>query len=193
VSSYPALRYYILLEGATASLDDDLLIEVKESRDGIAVATPATLPSFAWNSNGERVATAQRLAQGTLAGDAMLGWAAMGPQSYRVVSRSGYQRGLNADDVAALAAKGADGEAAVLHLATTMGRLLARAHGQSPTARGTLGAAVIAPLLHDRDIEFADEVATFVAAYAPRSRQDYRDAVALDLMQCTTGSFGVTQ
>lgn len=193
VSSYPALRYYVLLEGATASLDDDLLIEVKESRDGIAVATPATLPSFAWNSNGERVATAQRLAQGTLAGDAMLGWAAMGPQSYRVVSRSGYQRGLNADDVAALAAKGADGKAAVLHLATTMGRLLARAHGQSPTASGALGAAVIAPLLHDRDIEFADEVATFVAAYAPRSRQDYRDAVALDLMQCTTGSFGVTQ
>ncbi|HPH65441.1 MAG TPA: DUF2252 family protein [Kofleriaceae bacterium] len=192
VSSYPALRYYVLLEGATASLDDDLLIEVRESRDGIAVVTPATLPSFGWNSNGERVATAQRQAQGELAGDPMLGWAALGPQSYRVVSRTGYQRGLNFDDVA-VAAKGTDGRAAVLQLATTMGRLLARAHGQSLTASGAVGATVIAPLLRGREMEFADEVAAFVAAYAPRSRQDYRDAVELDLMQCTTGSFGVTQ
>ena len=190
VGSYPALRYYVLLEGSTAALDDDLLAEIKESRDGIFVAQPTTFTPLPWHSNGERVATGQRQAHGYPNGDTLLGWAQLGPQSYRVVSRSGYQRGLSASDLAALLDKGATGRAQIIRVANVMGQLLARAHGQAPTAAGVRGHTVIAPLLMGHAADFGDELAAFVAAYAPRARQDFFDASSSDFTECVMSAKG---
>ena len=190
VASYPALRYYVLLEGPTAALDDDLVVEIKESRDGIFVAQPTTFHPLPWQSNGERVATGQRLAQGYPNGDPLLGWAQLGPQSYRVVSRTGFQRGLNASDIADLLEKGATGRTQLLRVANLMGQVLARAHGQAPTAAGVPGYMAVAPLLIGHAADFGDEVAAFVAAYAPRSRQDFLDASSNELTECAMRAKG---
>ncbi len=190
VASYPALRYYVLMEGPSAALDDDLLAEIKESRDGIFVAQPTTFHPLPWQSNGERVATGQREVQGYPNGDPLLGWAQLGPQSYRVVSRTGYQRGLNASDIFDMLEKGAAGRTQLIRVANLMGQALARAHGQALTAAGVRGHVVIAPLLKGQAVGFGDEVAAFVAAYAPRARQDFFDASSNQLTDCVMSAKG---
>ncbi len=139
VASYPAPRYYALLAGASDRLDDDLLIELKE-----AVA-PAGMPSAPAAvalglAEGDRTVVAERALAASPDDDVLLGGATVGPRSYRVRSRSGYERGVDLDDLA--------GDAAGLEeLAAVAGRALARAHGRAPTVDGTPAAAVIAPRL----------------------------------------------
>jgi uncharacterized protein (DUF2252 family) len=176
----PALRYYVLLEGDTDRADDDLLVDVKESRDGLQLSLPHQFASSQWNSNGERSVANQRAAHSVKLGDPLLGWATTGPVSYRVFSRTGYQRGLSVVDVQSLLST-SDGRSRVLKLANTFGVMLANAHGTTATASGSRGAAVIALLVQGRSREFGTELTQFVIGYAEQTLTDYRQAVASDL------------
>ncbi|MBP6628366.1 MAG: DUF2252 family protein [Kofleriaceae bacterium] len=184
VASYPALRYYALLEGETTSLDDDLLLELKETRDGLRLDVPG-YQAAPWRSPGHRVVAAQRTIHARADGDPLLGWADLGALSFRVRDRTGYQRGLDAADLAELAATG--DAAALLDLADVTGRLLARAHARTTTRGGVSAIEVIEPLLFEREDTLAAEVTAFALAYAAQIEADHAAMSLLDLPALVLG------
>jgi hypothetical protein len=84
VSSYAALRYNVVLEGATTAVDDDRIIELKEERDGIVLHGVPQRLSPEWSSPGARVVDAQRRLQTRDDADGLLGFAHLGGLSFRL-------------------------------------------------------------------------------------------------------------
>lgn len=166
VSSYAALRF-------AALLDDGSFLEPKEERDGVVVHGVPELQVGAWPSPSARTVDAQRRMQARRDADPLLGDATLGGLSLRVTGDEKYQRGVNADDLAAL---DADEQAGV---ARVLGGLLARSHGQALTEDGVRGFDAIAPLVADE--AFLDEVVTLALADAGRTRADYELVVDEDL------------
>jgi len=78
--------------------------------------------------------------------------------SLKLRHREAYQRGLDRDDLTALATGSTADRARLGDLAEIYGEMLARAHGQARTEDGVLGATVIAPLLAGRDAAFVDDI-----------------------------------
>lgn len=172
VSSYPALRYIVLLAGETASPDDDRVLEIKEERDGVDIADVPQLDAAEWNTPGARAAnTAHRL---WLREDEDPLWdsAEHAPLSFVTHDDSAYQRGVDAGDLAAL-----DPDE-LLATAGVFGRILARAHGLALTEDGLVGWTVIAPEL---GAGFADEVAALAPADAAQTLADWNDLKDRDL------------
>lgn len=179
VSSYALPRYYLLLEGPTKGLGDDVLVEVKEAADAVELPGVAQYPQPRSASNGARVVVLQRQLQAYLDDDPLLGVATLPPVSYRVRGRDGFQKNLS---VARLRSKYADGTwtAADLELAfAAIGRQLARAHGGAMGSDGLLGAPVIAAAIDGAGAAFADEAADFALAYADVVLDDYARFLAL--------------
>lgn len=175
VSSYPALRYLVLLAGETASPDDDRVLEIKEERDGLDIANVPQLESSEWSTPGERATnTAHRL---WLRPDEDVLWShgEATPLSFVTHDDADYQRGVDHDDLAALAGSDAD---QYLQVCGVFGRLLARAHGLATTEDGLRGADVIAAVLGDG---FADEVADFAPADAAQIIADWTSLKDRDL------------
>lgn len=167
VASYPVPRYYALLEGASAAVDDDVLIELKEAIDPppLAGLPPPGLVTF--GSAAERVVFGQRVFGARVDNDPLLGHGEVAPSSYRVRERTGYQRGLDLPDVPR-------DRAAAVALAATVGRLLAAAHGLAPVP-GVDGARAldrIAPRIGGREDALVTETTTFALAYAEVIRTD---------------------
>ena len=161
VASYPFLRFYVLTEGPTESLDDDVLLEVKET---LAAPRGAGLPIAAdqlWSSNGERVVDAQRRLQSSPDVDPLLGWGDAHGMTFRVHERTKYQKGF---DVERYTENFADGEwtcdDATL-FARQSGAILAQAHG-----RGGLDLTL--------SLAQQDETTTFATSYAARVLEDYQ-------------------
>jgi uncharacterized protein (DUF2252 family) len=156
VASFNGLRFYALLEGPSPDVDDDWLLEIKETSDGVHIPGLPLVPDVTAPSAGRRVVTAQRRLGLRADGDDLLGWADVAPLSFRVRHRTGYQKGLDVED---LVAPSVD----QLAFATSLGALLARAHALAPTASGARGLDVIAPQVAGRAAELADETAAFAA------------------------------
>lgn len=175
VASYPAPRYYALLAGPSDRLDDDLLIELKEA---VAPAgmPPAPAAVALGLAEGDRTVVAERALAASPDDDVLLGGATIGPRSFRVRSRSGYERGVDLADLA--------GDAAGLaELAAVAGRALARAHGRAPTLDGAPAAAVIAPRLRGEAAALAAAWQRDAVDDAARLRADHAafvDALARD-------------
>ncbi len=169
VASYPARRYNLVLAGATAAPDDDLLVELKETRDSFVVPRVPQLAAAEWNNPAERVVATQRRLHARPDSDPLLGAAMVGGLSVRLRDREAFQRGINAEDVAELVT---DDPAALRSLATLYGRMLARAHGVTGTADGVPGYTVIAPLIAGRDASFIDEIVAAALADADQIRAD---------------------
>lgn len=181
VSSYPVFRFQAVLEGATTSPDDDRLIELKETRDGLIVRGLPILQGSDWGTPAERAVETQLRLHARFDGDALLGAAQVGGLSFKIRDREAYQRGINAPDLSELAADDPDQLRAI---AKRYGALLGRAHAQALTADRVLGATVIAPLLAGREAQLADEVAALAAADAAQVISDHalmkdRDLAAL--------------
>jgi uncharacterized protein (DUF2252 family) len=166
VSSYAALRYDIVLEGPTAAVDDDIMIELKEERDGIAILGVPMLDAAEWSSPGRRVADAERRLQAVRDSDVLVGAGEATPLSLFVHEETAYQRGVTSADVPALPA---DQQRALAH---RLGEMLARAHGEALTQDGVQGWRVIAPLIGD-GAAFADEVSAFAVADAAQVMADW--------------------
>jgi len=176
VASYPVPRYYVLLEGATASADDDVLIELKETLDPPRVAGLGPAALLGTIANGERVTLAQRVLGARVDADVLLGHGEVLPLSYRVRARTGYQRGFDLADAAG------DRDAAIA-LAALTGRSLARAHAMAPVPRapGERGLDRIAPRVIGRGELLIEETGSFAMAYAEIVRADaVRFAAVLD-------------
>jgi len=176
VSSYPVQRYYVLTDGESDSLEDDLLIELKEILDPPPLEG---LPAFKvreFGSNGERVVRAQRALQHTETNDPLLGWSASGdasPLSVRVRHRTKYQKGV---DVARISEELAEGEITpedVIELATQSGILLAASHARTETLQGKPAIEVIDAALASDTAGFVDETVSFVESYGPSMFDDF--------------------
>jgi uncharacterized protein (DUF2252 family) len=180
VASYAALRFYAVLEGPTAAPDDDLVVELKEERDGVAITA---LPAFApapWASPAARAVDAQRRLHARADADPLLGAGDVAPLSLRIHTETAYQRGVSAADLAALAAGTPAEQAQLRALARRFGALLARAHGRAATADGAPGFAVIAPRVADA-AAFAEEVTALAAADAAAILADFHALAGVDL------------
>lgn len=178
VSSYPLRRYYVLVEGETAGLDDDRLLELKEVLDPTRV--PALhLRDRAFSGNGQRVVEAQRRLHARPECDPLLGWAAAPPLQVRVRERTKYQKGV---DVARIVERLDERRWTlddVAQLADVAGRLLARSHARAETLDGVVGLGPIAAALADDGAGFVAETRAAVLAELPRFEADYAAFVAL--------------
>jgi uncharacterized protein (DUF2252 family) len=173
VSSYPALRYDVLLEGPTSMPGDDEIVELKEERDGHVLHGVPQYAAAEWSSPAARAVDAQRRLQSRRDADPQLGWGDLGGLSLKIRDREAYQRGLDHLDMAALAAGSASKRAQLLSLAELLGRLLASAHGNARTGDGDLGVTVIAPVLAGREAAFADELVGSARAEAAQVIDDH--------------------
>ena len=174
VASYAALRYDVLLDGG-------VVLELKETRDGIVIPGVPQRQAADWASPAARAVDAQRRLQARRDADPRLGAADLGGLSLKLRDRTAYQRGLAAADLAALAAGSAKDRVRLQALAGHLGRLLARAHGAATTADGVRGWTVIAPLLAGRERAFADEVVALGAADTAQVRSDFDALHEVDL------------
>lgn len=170
VSSYPVFRFQVVLEGATSSPDDDRIVELKETREGVIVRGLPILQGAEWDTPAERAVDTQLRLHARFDGDRLLGAAQVGGLSFKIRDREAYQRGINFDDLAELVA---DDPAQLRVIAQRYGALLARAHAQALTADRILGATVIAPLLAGRESAFADEIAALAAGDAAQVIADH--------------------
>jgi uncharacterized protein (DUF2252 family) len=183
VASFAAPRFYVLLEGPTTDLADDVLLEIKRVYDPPPLPGLLRLPSRPFADNGTRVVAMQRALQTTAANDPLLGSANVGAASYRVRDRSKFQRGV---DLAKIAEKLDEGDFSAVDLevlAGQAGQLLARSHARAPRQGGEPGLVAITAALATEPAGFVTETVAFVRDYAPVLRADYErflDAIAAD-------------
>ena len=174
VASYAALRYDVLLDGG-------VVLELKETRDGIVIPGVPQREAADWASPAARAVDAQRRLQARRDADPRLGAADLGGLSLKLRDRTAYQRGLDAAELAALAAGSAKDRARLQALAGHLGRLLARAHGAALTVDRVPGWTVIAPLLAGRESAFSEEVVALSAADTAQVLADYEALREVDL------------
>lgn len=172
VRSYPLLRFYVLVEGATADDGDDVLLELKESGDPVAYPVDR-FPDLPFVDNGERQVRLQRSLQEGDDDDPLLGWATVVGMAFKVRDRTAYQKGLSFDRLLDKVGSADWVEADVIELARQCGRLLARGHAGAPTLDGAPAAAAIAAALDGDGDGFVDETAGFVAGYLPVVLDDF--------------------
>jgi len=170
VASYAVYRFQAVLEGPTAALDDDMLIELKETRDGIVVRGVPILQGAEWPNPAVRAVDTQRRLHARRDGDMHLGASQVGGLSLKIRDREAFQRGMDAEDIAELAADDPDELRA---LARLYGRLLGRAHGAALTEERVPGYTVIVPVLAGRIDAFADEIAMVALADAQQVFSDH--------------------
>ncbi len=174
VSSYPLKRWYVLIEGPTASSDDDVLLEVKEIRDAPVIQTLPIFPRQTHFNNAQRVVEGQRILQSDAQADAYLGWAALDSFAFRVRHRTKYQKGFGVDRLMEKVDEGEWTLQDAADFAFQAGQLLARAHASADTLSGKKGASVIAPVFRGRsEDEFKTDVLNFCEVYGPAQSNDY--------------------
>lgn len=180
VSSYPVLRCYVLVEGPTLALDDDVLLEVKESRDPPRLG--GDTPRYGLDravQNAARVVSAQRALQGTPDADPLLGWADVGAMSLKVRDRTKYQKGVGLDGMIDDLAAGDLSPDDWIAFAEAAGRLLAQAHTHAPTLHGKPALAAIHDAIGPSTEGFVEEAARFAQRYGARTIEDHTRLAAL--------------
>ena len=183
VSSYPLMRFYLLFEGPSSTLDDDQLWEVKELGDRPVPSGLSLYPPRQFGAQGERVVQARRDLQwgphtSTFGPDPTT-WVDVNSASFRVRLKSDLHRGLNLTDLTQryqelTAADEEDiGITELIETAELLGALLAGAHCFAPTLEGDQGGFVIDKIL---DVagrsELASETLNFVHIYGQVIRRD---------------------
>lgn len=173
VSSYPVLRYYVLVEGPTEATEDDWLLEFKEI--GNPPPGPAQrLPiQGTWRDNAQRVALAQRSLQESNANDPLLGWAVVGGVPLKVRHRTAYQKGIGTERIEAKLIEGDWALDDLSDLAHLSGRLLARAHAFGRTLQGATGLEVIEASYRGRRRALVDETRDFAVRYGALTLDDH--------------------
>jgi uncharacterized protein (DUF2252 family) len=173
VSSYPLPRFYVLLEGPTPAVDDDWLIELKESADPPLLPNLLQYPWPRYRHNAERVVDMQRRLQAYVDDDPLLGVALLDPQSFRVRRREGYQKNISVDRLQRRYRQGRWSAADLQRAFENMGALLARAHAGARGTDGERGLPSIAAAI-DGDVDgFVTQAVGFARGYAPVVLADY--------------------
>lgn len=169
VGSLGKLRYYVLVEGASSSTSDDVILEFKqEGASAVARIVPGNLPASAYGAHeGQRVARTAK-AQ-LLDADVLIGWTTVSGRPFYVHEKSPYQADF---DTAALTSAGKLDTAAVY-----LGQALASAHA---LADQDYDASVVGYSI-DKQVTDAitskgglkDEIANFAFAYADQVVLDW--------------------
>jgi hypothetical protein len=133
ISSFPLLRYRVLVEGPGPTPGDDWTLELKESRERDAAA----------------VVKLQRQMQERPDLDPQLGWTALGGRGLRVRSLGPQHRRLSVERLVDAIKSPRRGKKDLRAFARDCGALLARAHAGPPTAQGTAAAPAIAQAAGD--------------------------------------------
>lgn len=173
ISSYPLLRFYVLLAGASDAPDADTLLEVKEVRDAVplpGLPRPIDAPHA---SNGERVVALQRDLQAFADDDPWLGWADLGGQSFRVGELTGYQDGFEVAAIAPAIVAGDWTADDLVEFAALAGHVLGRSHARARKQDGERALAAIDRALGD-STEFVATVSDFAVAYGGVVEDDHR-------------------
>ncbi|TNE44548.1 MAG: DUF2252 domain-containing protein [Deltaproteobacteria bacterium] len=174
VSSYPRLRYYVLVEGPTHDLRDDMLLEFKEIADASLLPGYQQLAKQSFTSNGERVVMMQRRLQEANNNDIHLGWANVAPMSFRVRHLTSYQKNFGTDRFTEKYNEKKWSSQDLLDFAFLSGRLLARAHAKAPMFNERPGQQVITDALSQSPQGFVSETAAFARRYVEQLQQDYQ-------------------
>ena len=173
VTSYPLLRYYVLVDGSADGVADDYLLELREVQDPFLVNQLPRYATLPFASNGERVVFAQQAIHEASDHDPHLGWAGLGALSVRVRWHTGYQRALDAARIVdKIAEETWDGQD-VAELAYWAGRLLARGHAQALTETGSPAGAVIREAVDGDWDGLIAETDAYALAYGGQLRLDY--------------------
>lgn len=170
VSSYPVLRYYVVTPGPSDSLDDDVLLELKEIADVPPMTEPAWLPRREHSNNAERVVLHQRAVQARDDLDPFLGWAADGNHAFRIRHRTKYQKNIS---VERLGRKLGDDWTfdELVDFAHLTGRLLAATHARGQQLDGTPSEGALRSVVQPGLVA---ETNNFVSRYAPQIIKDYK-------------------
>jgi len=178
VSSYPLLRYVVLLEGPTTAASDDILLDIKEAVDSPDITGLLQWPPRIWSCHGERIVEAQRRLQGET-WDVLAGWAEVGRGSFVVQGMSGYQKSARVDRIAEKVREGEWTRGDVEVFARVAGRLLGSAHVRSHRLGGEGAGALIAGVLRGKEEAFSEEVTRFAMDYGDIVVRDWERLVQL--------------
>lgn len=185
VSSYPLARWYVLVDGPTAAVDDDVLLEVKELRDAVVLPGARRPIDAPFDGNGPRVVGLQRELQGFVDDDPWLAFGDEGAVDFRIRERTGYQRGFAVDDLAPALAEGVWTPDDVVEFATICGRILARSHARARRSNGVIAGAAIAEAVAD-GTSLVETITAFVLDYGPTVLDDHARLVELLAMHGPT-------
>jgi uncharacterized protein (DUF2252 family) len=176
VSSYPALRFYVLIEGETDSIHDDILLELKECFDPVGIPLRNVFNGQRFQHNADRIVWAQRAFQRVPDADVWLGWAAQGSGvvGMRVRHRTKYQRGVSLDRIQERLERGTWVHEDLRVFAQRAGALLAMSHLRAPTSDGRRGRDVIVEALgRGEQARFVEEVREVGRRYGAQTMEDY--------------------
>lgn len=179
VSSYPRLRFYVLVEGRTSDVKDDLLLEFKE------LAAPAPIPNFlffprqSFMDNGERAVALQRQLQESPRNDRFLGWAVQDPMLFRVRQYTKYQKNFSSSRFRRKLREKKWGLDVLPPFARLAGRLLARAHANATTLQGNKGLASIAAAIGKDSKGFVEETVRVAMLLTKQTEQDFQTFLTL--------------
>ena len=174
IASLPQYRFYLLFEGASESLEDDLIIEWKETRDPCMIATGQLQPGRLLASNGERITLFQRRAHADPLSDRFAGWAGTRTWSFRSRENSGFHQGIDRSRMERRLQDGRWDSGDIEAAAYVSGQLLAHSHARAPGRDGVDVIEAIAGLLEGRSEEFALEARTQVVRMGPLLLDDFR-------------------
>ncbi len=172
VSSYPLMRWYVLVDGPSSQTHDDVLLEVKELRDAPVLPGARRPIDAPFDGNGPRVVGLQRELQGFVDDDPWLGFADEGAVAFRVRELTGYQKGFAVADLAVALADGTWVADDVLAFATISGRILGRSHARARRSSGSTAGAAIAEAVGDGTL-LVDLTTEFVLDYGPTVLDDH--------------------
>ncbi|MFD1627044.1 DUF2252 domain-containing protein [Azospirillum griseum] len=169
VGSLGRARYWVLIEGATTSADDDVILEMKEmGSSAVALANPGGLPATAYgNHEGARVAMSNKA--GLTNTDPLIGSTTINGKDFFVKEKSPFQQDF---DYTAL--KGNLGN--FKDTVAAMGKILAKTHA---LADQDYDSALI-PFSQDKQIT---DVVVSTSGFKAETRAfatDYADQVQLD-------------
>lgn len=159
IASLPLPRFRVTVEGATAKIHDDRVLDVKESQG----ALPA-----------QQIVTLQRRFQEFADDDPLLGWATAGSRQFRLRELSADQRRLDLSRIVRELESPRWKKRDMRELALALGRLLARGHARAPGADAAPGLGVLVGAVGKRALLIAGETVEVVEALGDSQRETYR-------------------
>lgn len=173
VGSLTAVRFYVLIEGPTASADDDVILQIKEATDAsldadLATGSPAV-------SHAARVVERQRRLQSVPDADPHLGHARLLDLPVVVSTVTDLQKTVRVGDLEKRAAE----PEALLRFAEDAGRLLGRMHARGVTLDNERALPALQRWLAGREEMFVSETIGAARAYADQVEADHARFLAL--------------
>ena len=172
ISSIPLRRIYLLLEGDTASADDDFILEMKEARDPFVLENIPLTPRRGFRQNGERIVDSQRQLQCEPNLDPWLGYT-QGEGVFRVRELSGFQDGVDIEKIRTAFQAGDIGVAELEGFVEELARILARSHARGDTLSGDSALFSIADSVTKNPDAVIGEATAFGVHYGERILSDY--------------------